>query len=1133
MANTDIGRFVTQILLLTGVGWGGTTLLNVSRLIPTVINQFKTFGAVISLVAQGSAGLGDALKLAGDGVSILSGAATTALPVILGISAAIAAIMVIAPKVSDWYKNITNDVDFANEKLEENSYQLETNKQKLEELYSIPLISRTDEMEEEIIKLEEENKVLQENIDKWNEKARLGALEDLIDKRNYGTVSDLGVYAFRGLGAPYMRAKERLVATEQQAIEVLKERGELQEDFNGTMEEATEITGYAIKSTNDFIYSAEIYYGLLLEKQKGINEQFAETGEVTPELMQAYKDIVDKLKELRDAAEAVPESELDQWLVDFLEEAEKVPNVTGDMYESFGDVNSIVSLLTTGLAIDKEQVESLTASYPVLTSVVRQNADGFYVEIGALSELTKAGNTWTKNMSDSQKRATLAVLQESAKRLKAMIEEAQGLGSAFDSVQFQKLVDAYAAVGGLIRSAQYEVSSGATVTPDPDPDPDGGGSSTKTTDPIKEQSEAFEKLNEVLEHNIFLKEKNGATEEELIELYRQYQNQLNEQANWFREQGEGANSEYIRDLQEQWWNLQGTIEDFEDQITQNQQAAFEERLQISKDYIDDRNFYNDWGADSEIAAWKRVLVWMEEEYYKQGLISFEEYVENRNEILKNIYTAEQEQAEEAQRAAEEAQQQYIEKLEDRQSLYEKFFSYMTDRINEEIEKLQEEYDATEKFWDDKIDAIQEANEELEQQIALEEALDDLARARQNKVMVYKDGRFQYIQDIDEVSEAQANLEKLEREEALRQEVANLEQLKEQALQTIQDQIDGWEDYKKAWSETVDHCVEEQDRWMLEQELNIKLEGELWKERLDNLEEYKNQYQSILNSIVLAQQQANNQLNQMQQQQGQQWGSSSIGGGGGSSDIPYNWTGSGGLSNWNGGTQTNEQGWVMDGKVAAIIDGIGGGAVPVWYDPVSQKVMSSGLKPGDVILTQGGYFQITGGSAGKYNSKPWTPSSSGSSSGGSGGGGGGSSSGDVSSIVGGTGAPPSSSNIKRPSIGRKPNKGNVSKVNKFASGTDSANGGISLVGENGPELRVLGQGDGILPSDVTRNLWSWGITTPSSMINSIFNGLESMGQTISITIQNFNPSLPNVTDGQSFADYMKNNFWREAIQFSKT
>ena len=53
-----------------------------------------------------------------------------------------------------------------------------------------------------------------------------------------------------------------------------------------------------------------------------------------------------------------------------------------------------------------------------------------------------------------------------------------------------------------------------------------------------------------------------------------------------------------------------------------------------------------------------------------------------------------------------------------------------------------------------------------------------------------------------------------------------------------------------------------------------------------------------------------------------------------------------------------------------------------------------------------------------------------------------------------------------------------------------------------------------------------------MLNSIFNGLESMGQTISITIQNFNPSLPNVTDGQSFADYMKNNFWREAVQFSK-
>ena len=41
---------------------------------------------------------------------------------------------------------------------------------------------------------------------------------------------------------------------------------------------------------------------------------------------------------------------------------------------------------------------------------------------------------------------------------------------------------------------------------------------------------------------------------------------------------------------------------------------------------------------------------------------------------------------------------------------------------------------------------------------------------------------------------------------------------------------------------------------------------------------------------------------------------------------------------------------------------------------------------------------------------------------------------------------------------------------YARGTRNAGHGLSLVGENGPELRVLNQGDGILPSGITDNLW---------------------------------------------------------------
>lgn len=48
-------------------------------------------------------------------------------------------------------------------------------------------------------------------------------------------------------------------------------------------------------------------------------------------------------------------------------------------------------------------------------------------------------------------------------------------------------------------------------------------------------------------------------------------------------------------------------------------------------------------------------------------------------------------------------------------------------------------------------------------------------------------------------------------------------------------------------------------------------------------------------------------------------------------------------------------------------------------------------------------------------------------------------------------------------------GPVAPGGSFASGTDYAPGGWSLVGENGPELRKLGRGDQIVPNDIVRSM----------------------------------------------------------------
>lgn len=87
---------------------------------------------------------------------------------------------------------------------------------------------------------------------------------------------------------------------------------------------------------------------------------------------------------------------------------------------------------------------------------------------------------------------------------------------------------------------------------------------------------------------------------------------------------------------------------------------------------------------------------------------------------------------------------------------------------------------------------------------------------------------------------------------------------------------------------------------------------------------------------------------------------------------------------------------------------------------------------------------------------------------------------------------------------------------YARGTRHANRGLSLVGENGPELRVLNHGDGILPSRITDNLWRWGSMTPKDMLSSLAQKAQSWAQTLNIS----NITLPNVRDAQSFVSGLR-------------
>ena len=87
--------------------------------------------------------------------------------------------------------------------------------------------------------------------------------------------------------------------------------------------------------------------------------------------------------------------------------------------------------------------------------------------------------------------------------------------------------------------------------------------------------------------------------------------------------------------------------------------------------------------------------------------------------------------------------------------------------------------------------------------------------------------------------------------------------------------------------------------------------------------------------------------------------------------------------------------------------------------------------------------------------------------------------------------------------------------KYADGTINARGGLSLVGEEGPELRVLKNGDGIIPADATKNLLSLSRFSAKDIIGAAKSNIMQYAFNIS------NLSLPNVHSPEDFIDGLRN------------
>ena len=340
-------------------------------------------------------------------------------------------------------------------------------------------------------------------------------------------------------------------------------------------------------------------------------------------------------------------------------------------------------------------------------------------------------------------------------------------------------------------------------------------------------------------------------------------------------------------------------------------------------------------------------------------------------------------------------------------------------LEKERDAVQDVIDAINKKYDAQIEALEKVNDELEDEIELQQILEEMAKAKSTKKMVYKDGRFQYVDDLDAVATAQVKLDEYNRKKALKDQKEFIEKQRDAEL-----------------------------AWYLEK-------SEILENEIKQLQSYNDTTSSI----------RQNAISDMESQASQAEAAAAR--------IRAAQT----LQTSTPSSSTNKPSG-------------GGGST---YDVKSNNLLTT--KPSkSASETAGNIFnQVTGG---KSTYKPAT------------------------SLPSGGVYMYDSAAIKKRAA-EILNSGKASSVSEafrlakagYAKGTIRAAGGLSVVGEQGPELRVLNQGDGILPNQITKNLMAIG-SNPQLFMQQPKGSCSTIVNVANVT-------LPDVKDASGFVSGLKN------------
>lgn len=973
LANNKVGATIIQFGLLTTALIGAAGVAK--EFLPAFIAGFTGVGSEAAVAAGGVKGF----------LAILGGFAPYA-AIIAGIAVAVG---LVGKAVYDWYNDTHKSIEEYSKLIQSANDKLEANKQRLEEINALPWNEKTTKILSEKDALEKENEELQKQIDKYEKlqqkKAKNAIAGGTISETRYGISSES-----TGLGkADLVRATNVNFSSYEELVKYLDQ---YIPDASKKTKAELEALGIVFETNEQQVYKVgDSYENELIARAKELDEALKNNHELTTEQQEDYEEVTKKLGDLADAHDILGDSQ---------NNAKDTLESLNTTYETY---TTLASKAVGQTALTEQQITALTNKYPQLSSAISEVNGLHYLNVEALKSVTGATKEEVAEMYNAVA-ATVAFNNQAIdgtqklavlKQIAAAAGVTQDLLSGFGSSearynqslrrltnQGMKMEDASNQIlSGLWNKWMSSVdftskvtSGGSSYIPSSAGTTAKKSSDAATKSQKKEKTavelatEAWKKQLSLLKDKLELLEKSGATDQEQINQMIAIQKAIHEQADKYRALNLGNESEEVRQLGILWWDYANDISDL------RKKMADEKKKQDDEDEAE------------------------EKERLEKAKARAEELYETEKKL-------------------------WEERLEKQKSDYETAVNVVLKKIDEEVEKLNKQRDETEKFYDDQIQALQDTNDELDRQIQKEQLLENLAKAKDKTLYVFKDGRFQYLQDTEAIAEAQAQLDAYNREEALRKETENLNKQKENALKAIDEQIKGWNKYREQWEKVTTDYQEQQDKLIAQQVLGIDLEQKNWQTRLTNVQDFVDKYNNILSQL----------------------------------DAGYPKK----LEDYYKDQGLNSDGTAWNGS--GYDPGVGSGGSLRDDGKVDYKDDSPGK---DMDKDRDGYVD-----------SDWLEDN---------------------------GAPDWVSN--------------AAAARGHANGTLSAEPGLSLVGERGPELRVLGGGEGIIPADITRNLWNWGKINPGAFaqsMNNVFN------------IDNL--SLPSVTNAQDFITGLRQMAYQRAYK----